>query len=216
VPHVDYVQQRVEQLREYITAIPDWINYAVVDEVTDSFAPLIHQIEHEVENLDEIVLWSAISTPKEQTETVSRIGLCRKRVMQMLRLLSSKSDVIRALIKRFEERSGSSSSPSLLLPDRPRHPDQQQMNNHLTAIIDSCQSTTNPQPIVMDRISPSIVPLHPDGGSPPCPKKGFYSHGSILEENGQIFPDVALYLGDVQGRCQTERTQLRLLIRALF
>lgn len=208
MPHVDYVQRRVEQLRGYMTAIPDWINYAVVDEVTDSFAPLIHQIEHEVENLDEIVLWSAISTPKEQTETVSRIGLCRKRVMQMLRLLSSKSDVIRALIKRFEERSGSSaSSPSLLLPDRSRHPDQQLMSDYLTAIVDSCHPTAKPPPIVMDRISPSIISLHQESGSPPCPKKGFYTHGSIMEENGQIFPDVALYLGDVQGRCQTNEIE---------
>ncbi|CAO3597485.1 unnamed protein product [Absidia cylindrospora] len=105
VPHIDYVQQRVGQLQAYIKVVPDWINYALVDEVTDSFAPLIHQIEHEVESLDDIVLHSPNSTAINQTEMVSRIGFCRKRVMQMLRLLSSKSDVIRALIKRFDERS---------------------------------------------------------------------------------------------------------------
>ncbi|KAI8086309.1 uncharacterized protein BX664DRAFT_265728 [Halteromyces radiatus] len=111
-PHVDYVQRRVEQLEAYITVVPDWINYAIIDEVTDSFAPLIHQIEHEVESLDDMVLHSTATDSSDQTEMVSRIGFCRKRVMQMLRLLSSKSDVIRALIKRFEERSLSSTTSS--------------------------------------------------------------------------------------------------------
>ncbi|RUP46091.1 hypothetical protein BC936DRAFT_147370 [Jimgerdemannia flammicorona] len=33
-----------------------------------------------------------------------RIGHCRKKVMQMLRLLSTKADVVKALMKRFEDR----------------------------------------------------------------------------------------------------------------
>ncbi|CAO3645357.1 unnamed protein product [Cunninghamella echinulata] len=103
VPHVNYVQQRIEQLQEYIVIVPDWINYALIDEITDSFAPLIQQIEQEVEMIDDLILLQT-STNLDQLDMVTRIGICRKRVMQILRLLSCKSDVIKTLMKRFDER----------------------------------------------------------------------------------------------------------------
>ncbi|KAI8343701.1 hypothetical protein BC941DRAFT_412072 [Chlamydoabsidia padenii] len=157
VPHVDYVQQRVEQLQAYITVVPDWINYAIIDEVTDSFAPLIHQIEHEVETLDDVVLHSPNSTSIDQTEMVSRIGFCRKRVMQMLRLLSSKSDVIRALVKRFEERSAT-------LPHLPRdqyaHQQQHPLPQHHHQQQHYHQSPQQQQHITNDNIASIIDTFH--------------------------------------------------------
>lgn len=110
--------------------MPDWINYAVMDEITDSFAPMIQQIESEVDVIDDLVLLYKT----DQSDMVLRIGTCRKRVIQMVRLLSTKVEVVRGLIKR----------------------------------------------IVEDR-----------------------SYETSDEEGGKIYPDVGLYLGDVQDHILT-------------
>lgn len=39
-----------------------------------------------------------------------RIGACRKTVMQLLRLLGSKADVVRSLIKRYDDKSKAAKS----------------------------------------------------------------------------------------------------------
>lgn len=41
----------------------------------------------------------------EQTDMLRRIGACRKTVMQLLRLLGPKADVVRSLIKRFGDKA---------------------------------------------------------------------------------------------------------------
>ncbi|ORX55006.1 Mg2+ transporter protein, partial [Hesseltinella vesiculosa] len=144
VPHVDYVLQRVHQLQDFITLVPEWINYALMDEITDSFAPLIQQIEQQVENLEEYVLHTTTGTD-DQHIIISSIGHCRKRVMQLLRLLSSKSDVIRALIKRFEERSMFDDETTSTLPHLVFLPDHimtmLQNLNHYEAVL--ARSHTN-------------------------------------------------------------------------
>ncbi|KAG2233178.1 hypothetical protein INT48_005016 [Thamnidium elegans] len=101
VPHVRHVQQRVNQLQDYIEVVPDWINYAIMDEITDSFAPMIQQIESEVDSIDDLVLLYK----SDQSDMVLRIGTCRKKVIQMVRLLGTKVEVVRGLMKRIEERS---------------------------------------------------------------------------------------------------------------
>nr|CAG8451401.1 4693_t:CDS:2 [Entrophospora candida] len=104
-PHPANVRRRIGQLKDYITVTPDWINYAIIDDVTDSFAPLIRSIEFEVDSIDELVL---ILKESEQTDMLRRIGHCRKKVLGLLRLLGSKADVMKALIKRcYELRSHS-------------------------------------------------------------------------------------------------------------
>ena len=81
----------------------DWINYAIIDDIVDTFAPLIRQVETEVDMIDELVL---ILKESEQSDMLRRIGNCRKRVMSLLRLLTGKADVIKGLIKRYEGRIG--------------------------------------------------------------------------------------------------------------
>lgn len=101
MPHVRHVQQRVSQLQDYIEVVPDWINYAIMDEITDSFAPMIQQIESEVDSIDDLVLLYK----SDQSDMVLRIGTCRKKVIQMVRLLGTKVEVVRGLMKRIEERT---------------------------------------------------------------------------------------------------------------
>jgi magnesium transporter len=54
-----------------------------------------------VDSIDELVL---ILKESEQSDMLRRIGYCRKKMMSLLRLLVAKSDVIKTLIKRGEEK----------------------------------------------------------------------------------------------------------------
>ncbi|KAF9088761.1 CorA metal ion transporter [Mortierella sp. GBA35] len=95
------VLRRMEQLHSHITLTPDWINYALLDDITDSFASPIQTIEYEVDSIDDLVL---LLRENETTDMLRRIGSCRKNVMAMSRLLANKADVVRGLMKRFDER----------------------------------------------------------------------------------------------------------------
>jgi magnesium transporter len=100
-PHPHNVRKRARQLKDFINVTSDWINYAIVDDISDSFAPLIKQIEVEVDSIDDLVL---LLRESEQSDMLRRIGSCRKMVMHLLRLLSSKAEVVRGLLKRSEDR----------------------------------------------------------------------------------------------------------------
>jgi Mg2+ and Co2+ transporter CorA len=101
-PETDNVRNRMNQLKDFIVVTPEWVNYALIDDITDAFAPLIQQIEMEVDSIDDLVL---LLRQSEQSDMLRRIGSCRKRVMQLTRLLASKSDVVKALIKRSKDKS---------------------------------------------------------------------------------------------------------------
>ncbi|ORZ19382.1 hypothetical protein BCR42DRAFT_459759 [Absidia repens] len=109
-PHPHNVRKRIKQLRDYIKVSPDWICYGILDDITDSFAPLIKSIEFEVDSIDELVL---ILKESEQSDMLRRIGYCRKRVMGLLRLLVSKGDVVKTLIKRGETKPEDATRPEL-------------------------------------------------------------------------------------------------------
>lgn len=178
---------------------PDWINYAILDEITDHFAPHIQQLGAEVDDIDDPATLLAVKD--DETEIVLRISACRKRVMQLIRLLSTKADVVRVLIKRSESASSSSSSSST------------PSFSSSSSFCDKSSST-----------AAEFIPTHRRGGSssslfgffkdrtqqsspPPPPAHAYHgrrrSSFQVLEEasNGdRMYPDTALYLGDVQGK----------------
>lgn len=86
----------------YIIYEKDWICYGLLDDIIDTFAPIIRAIEFEVDSIDELVL---ILKESEQSDMLRRIGYCRKKMMSMLRLLVAKSDVIKTLIKRGQDKT---------------------------------------------------------------------------------------------------------------
>jgi len=99
-PHPTNVRRRIKQLKDYINVTSDWISYALIDDITDAFAPLIQSIEFEVDSIDELVL---ILKEAEQSDMLRRIGTCRKKVMGLLRLMGNKADVVKGLAKRSNE-----------------------------------------------------------------------------------------------------------------
>ncbi|KAG8775718.1 CorA metal ion transporter [Ceratobasidium sp. 428] len=99
-PHPQNVRRRIKQLKDYISVTSDWISYALIDDITDAFGPLIQGIEYEVDSIDEMVL---ILKDTDQTDMLRRIGTCRKKVMGLLRLMGNKADVVKGLAKRCNE-----------------------------------------------------------------------------------------------------------------
>jgi magnesium transporter len=99
-PHTLNVRKRISRLRDYINLNADWICYALIDDIVDSFAPVIRGIEDESEAIEDQVFTARI----EDSRAILRsVGDCRKRVMQLLRLLGGKADVIKGFAKRCNE-----------------------------------------------------------------------------------------------------------------
>ncbi|KAI9673913.1 MAG: CorA metal ion transporter [Caeruleum heppii] len=130
IPHPANVRRRIRQLKDYLILSSDWISYAIIDDITDAFAPLIQSIEDEVDDIDDAIL--QLHSPSDDTKTSSthpktpgtsekkseasdmtsadkggdmlrRVGDCRKKVMGLYRLLGNKADVIKGFAKRCNE-----------------------------------------------------------------------------------------------------------------
>lgn len=118
-PHPANVRRRIRQLKDYLILSSDWISYAIIDDITDVFAPLIQTIEDEVDDIDDAILMLHSSQSSENmdekrsdaggktvengADMLRRVGDCRKKVMGLYRLLGNKADVIKGFAKRCNE-----------------------------------------------------------------------------------------------------------------
>lgn len=99
--HPASVRRRARQLRDYVHVSSDWLCYALIDDITDAFVPLIRGIETETEAIEDSVL---VGRSEDSSDMLRRIGECRKKTMGMFRLLYGKADVIKMLAKRCNEK----------------------------------------------------------------------------------------------------------------
>ncbi|KAJ3144302.1 CorA metal ion transporter [Geranomyces variabilis] len=126
IEHVRNVLKRIHQLKSYgLHESPDWVMYALLDDIVDGFMPLLKYVELEVDSIDDLVL---ILKESEQSDMLRRIGHARKKVMQLLRLISTKADVLKTVIKRCGERLPADSETSLYLGDIQDHAITMQQN----------------------------------------------------------------------------------------
>lgn len=128
-PHPANVRRRIRMLRDYMFLTSDWIAYAIIDDVTDVYLPLITAVEEEVDEIDSDIVKlhaeedpsgkersktekafkddsrseSTVSTVETGADMLRRVGECRKKVMSLYRLLGSKADVIKGFAKRCNE-----------------------------------------------------------------------------------------------------------------
>lgn len=110
-PHPANVRRRIRQLMDYLLLSSDWISYALIDDITDVFGPLIQAIEDEVDEIDEAILQmhtdrangDGVTAPLSPGDVLRRVGESRKKVMGMYRLLSNKADVVKGFAKRCNE-----------------------------------------------------------------------------------------------------------------
>ena len=126
IPHPANVRRRIRQLTDYLILSADWIGYAIIDDITDVYQPLITTIEEEVDEVDDLILMAFQATNELRDEAAApklldsksnaeeesalsgidmlrRIGECRKKVMSLYRLLGQKADVIKGFAKRCNE-----------------------------------------------------------------------------------------------------------------
>ncbi|KAF2490428.1 magnesium transporter ALR1 [Lophium mytilinum] len=99
-PHSANVRKRIGRLRDYVSLSSDWICYALIDDIVDSFAPVIRDVEHETDAIEDQVFTARM---EDSREILRAIGECRKKVMSLLRLLGGKADVIKGFAKRCNE-----------------------------------------------------------------------------------------------------------------
>lgn len=123
-PHPANVRRRIRQLKDYITVSADWISYALIDDITDAFQPLIQSLEGQVDDIDDAILRMHMepdpSEKKNQSSAASlrgdgsdeqksdgdmlkRVGDSRRNVMSLYRLMGNKADVIKGFAKRCNE-----------------------------------------------------------------------------------------------------------------
>ena len=99
-PHAKNVRKRIAKLGDFVSLGPDYICYAMIDDIVDSFAPIIRDAEHESENIEDSVF---IAREDDLSALLRQIGECRKKVLNMMRLLGGKADVIKGFAKRCNE-----------------------------------------------------------------------------------------------------------------
>ncbi|KAI9485219.1 MAG: hypothetical protein EXX96DRAFT_624552 [Benjaminiella poitrasii] len=189
--YCEVVRQRCDQLKEYMAITPDWINYALIDSITDGFAPIILHIEMEAVSIDEL---SLVLKKSEQADMLKRIGRCRKKSTQLSRLLGSKLDVIKSLMKRYEDKSREltlkeqqQQSFSIQLDDALTDLDSN--NNILSTKKSGIGSTTTASATTDSATADSTLTTSP-------------ILLSILD-NKKAFTDILLYLGDIQDHIVT-------------
>ncbi|ODV85251.1 hypothetical protein CANARDRAFT_199183 [[Candida] arabinofermentans NRRL YB-2248] len=100
IAHPANVRRRVRQLRDYVNVSADWLCYAMIDDITDGFAPVIHAIEYEADAIEDSVF---LSTENDFGAMLLRIGQARRKVMTLMRLLQGKADVIKMFAKRCQD-----------------------------------------------------------------------------------------------------------------
>lgn len=125
VKNVSNVLRRIEnqQVREWTPTIcdgagglsPEWISYALIDNIADSFLPLLKYLEHEADSIDDLVL---LLKDTDQSEMLRRIAQARKKVSSylsknkvliLMRLSQNKPSLLRMLLKLYPEHKSSSS-----------------------------------------------------------------------------------------------------------
>ncbi|KAK2746181.1 Mg(2+) transporter [Myotisia sp. PD_48] len=99
-PHAANVRKRIGKLREYVSLSSDWICYAMIDDIVDSFGPVIRDVETESEAIEDHVY---VARLEDFNAFLPQIGGLRKKVMSLMRLLGGKADVIKGFAKRCNE-----------------------------------------------------------------------------------------------------------------
>ncbi|OJJ61716.1 hypothetical protein ASPSYDRAFT_145592 [Aspergillus sydowii CBS 593.65] len=97
--HVSRVRNRLARLHDWSVLSSDWICYALLDDVIDSFQPKIEGISSESEAIQDQIY---IARDDDMTPLMLRIYNLRKRINHLTHSLSGKSDVLNGFVKRCQ------------------------------------------------------------------------------------------------------------------
>lgn len=98
--HASHVRKRIANLKEYVSLSSDWICYALIDNIVDSFAPAIQRIELLTEGIEDSVF---TARPDDMHMFLRKLGGVRKNTLGLMRVLGGKADVLKGFTKRCNE-----------------------------------------------------------------------------------------------------------------
>ncbi|KAI5859337.1 cora-like Mg2+ transporter [Durotheca rogersii] len=98
--HASQVRKRISSLKEYVSLSSDWICYALIDNIVDSFAPAIYRIELLTEQIEDSVFTARAD---DMNLFLRKIGGVRKNTLGLMRVLGGKADILRGFTKRCNE-----------------------------------------------------------------------------------------------------------------
>ncbi|KAI0540891.1 hypothetical protein GGR58DRAFT_511379 [Xylaria digitata] len=98
--HASQVRKRIVNLKEYVSLSSDWICYALIDNIVDSFAPAIHRIELLTEGIEDSVF---VARSDDMHTFLRKLGGVRKNTLGLMRVLGGKADVLKGFTKRCNE-----------------------------------------------------------------------------------------------------------------
>ncbi|KAF4153025.1 hypothetical protein CNMCM8927_006240 [Aspergillus lentulus] len=110
-PHTSHVRNRIKDHQSHLFLTSDWISYALIDDIVDGFAPLIHRVEASVETMEDSV---SITRPDDIGLALKQIYTSRRQVLQIRQLLNDKTDVIRCFARHCEALGSTSEVVSYL------------------------------------------------------------------------------------------------------
>ncbi|KAL1844043.1 hypothetical protein VTJ49DRAFT_5794 [Mycothermus thermophilus] len=98
--HASHVRKRIAMLKDYVSLSSDWICYALIDDIVDSFAPVISKLEVDTDQIEDEVF---VARTDDMAQFLRKIGVARKHTVALMRLLGGKADVLRGFTKRCNE-----------------------------------------------------------------------------------------------------------------
>lgn len=183
IPHPPNVRRRIRQLAEHQYTDSDWISYAIIDNITDAYAPLIEQIEKEVDEIDDEILQlhsRADATNLDESESNKASQTLQTKLAKGTQLLSAfkSGDVY--------EKLAESSDSGRSLAKEPTHGD-------MLLRVGECRK--------------KVMGLYRLLGNKADVIKGLAKR---CNEQWQVAPrsDVGLYLGDIQDHIVTMTANL--------
>ncbi|PLB48841.1 cora family metal ion transporter [Aspergillus steynii IBT 23096] len=97
--HVTRVRDRLRRLHDETILSSDWICYALIDDIVDSFEPYRQSAELESESIEDSVFIARFDDVKS---LIPRIDNLRKRITHLIRCLTGKLDVLNGFVKRCQ------------------------------------------------------------------------------------------------------------------
>ncbi|KAI1384505.1 cora-like Mg2+ transporter [Hypoxylon trugodes] len=98
--HASQVRKRISSLKDYVSLSSDWICYALIDNIVDSFAPALHRVEQLTEGIEDQVF---VARPDDMHRFLRRLGAVRKSTLALMRGLGGKADILKGFTKRCNE-----------------------------------------------------------------------------------------------------------------
>ncbi|CAG7995087.1 unnamed protein product [Penicillium salamii] len=97
--HVHRARDRISKMHDPSILTSDWVCYAMIDDIIDSFEPFTRDAERESEAIEDQVFIARID---DAQALIPQVDVLRKRITHIIRCLHGKVDVLNGFVKRCQ------------------------------------------------------------------------------------------------------------------